>query len=164
MRILKEIFGKTGVLSTVLSMVVCLVFFGMMIMTVLDVILRYLFNSPMLGAFEITEFMMVVIVFFSLAYTQSQKGHVTVDFFVTRLSEQKRRVINLISHSIYFLLLLMITWKSVARAIEILETKEVSGTLSIPVFPFYLIVALGCAAMCMELLRDISKIMRQIRS
>ena len=145
-------------------MVVCLVFFGMMIMTVLDVILRYLFNSPLLGAFEITEFMMVVIVFFSLAYTQSQKGHVTVDFFVTRLSEQKRRVINLISHSIYFLLLLMITWKSVARAIEILETKEVSGTLSIPVFPFYLIVALGCAAMCIELLRDISKIMRQIQS
>ena len=164
MRILKEIFGKTGVLSTVLSMVVCLVFFGMMIMTVLDVILRYLFNSPLLGAFEITEFMMVVIVFFSLAYTQSQKGHVTVDFFVTRLSEQKRRVINLISHSIYFLLILTITWKSVARAIEILETKEVSGTLSIPVFPFYLIVALGCAAMCIELLRDISKIMRQIRS
>ena len=161
---LKEIFGKTGVLSTVLSLVVCLVFFGMMMLTVLDVILRYLFNSPILGAFEITEFMMVFIVFLSLAYTQSQKGHVSVDIFVTILSERKQLFIELISHIIYFLLLLIITWKSVARAIELMESKEVSGTLSIPVFPFYFVVALGCAAMCMELLRDISKIMRQIRS
>ncbi len=161
---LKEIFGKTGVLSTVLSLVVCLVFFGMMILTVLDVILRYLFNSPILGTFEITEFMMVFIVFFSLAYTQSQKGHVSVDIFVTILSERKQRFIELISHVIYFLLLLVITWKSVARAMELMGTKEVSATLSIPVFPFYFVVALGCAAMCIELLRDISKITRQIRS
>ena len=143
---------------------VCVVLFAMMILTALDVILRYVFNSPILGVLEITEFMMVVIVFFSLAYTQSEKKHVAVDFFVARLGERKQRIIDLISYMIYFLILVGICWKSVAKGLELLEINEVSMTLSIPVFPFFFVVALGCAAMCLTLIWDMRRTMRQIKS
>jgi TRAP-type C4-dicarboxylate transport system permease small subunit len=162
--VFKNTFGNTDLLTTVLNVVVCLVLFGMMILTALDVILRYLFNSPILGVLEITEFMMVVIVFFSLAYTQSAKKHVAVDFLVIRLSKRKQRIIDLISYMIYVLLLMVICWKSISKGLEIMETNEVSGTLSFPVFPFFFVVALGCAAMGVNLLRDMRNTVRQIRS
>ena len=164
MSFFKDTFGKTDLLSTVLNVVVCLVMFGMMMLTALDVILRYIFNSPILGVLEITEFMMVVIVFFSMSYTQAEKKHVAVDFFVTRLSERKQHIIDLMSYVIYFLILAGICWKSIAKGLELLATNEVSMTLSIPVFPFFFVVALGCVAMCLILMRDMRNTVREFRS
>ena len=135
-----------------------------MVLTSLDVILRYVFNSPILGVFEITEFMMVVLIFFSLAHTQSEKKHVAVDFLVIRFSQGSQRIIDLISYMVYFLILLGICWKSITKGLEIMEINEVSGTLSIPVFPFFFAVALGCAAMGIIVLRDMCNTMRDIRS
>ena len=41
----------------------------MMSLTVVDVFLRFVFNKPIVGAYEMSEFMMVILVFFALAYT-----------------------------------------------------------------------------------------------
>ena len=61
------------------------VLFGMMLLTIFDVIGRYVFNSPITGAFEITEAMMVTMVFFFIGYAQAKKSHVAVDLVVLLL-------------------------------------------------------------------------------
>jgi TRAP-type C4-dicarboxylate transport system permease small subunit len=55
---------------------------SMMLLVAAEVFLRYFFNSPILGTTEIIEFMMVVLVFFGLAYTQTRKGHIGVDVVI----------------------------------------------------------------------------------
>ncbi len=54
------------------------ILFMMMLLTVADVIGRYFFNFPIAGTFELTEVMLSLLVFFSIAYTQIHKGHIAL--------------------------------------------------------------------------------------
>jgi TRAP-type C4-dicarboxylate transport system permease small subunit len=130
------------------------VLFLMMLLTTIDVASRYLFNSPILGALEITEFMVVTVVFCFLGITQQEKGHVAVDLVIGNLPSRSRRVIGFINRAASLFILSLITWMTSQRGMELLHLKEYSGTLHIPVSPFVLLVALGCGAMCWELVRE----------
>ena len=49
---------------------------AMMALTGLDVGLRYIYNSPIPGALELVEYMMAVIIPFSLTVTAFNKAHI----------------------------------------------------------------------------------------
>ena len=145
---------KIGVFSKLLSYAGALVLFALMLLTTMDVAGRYLFNTPLMGVFEITEFMMVCLVFCSLAYTQSKKAHVTVDILIGQMSKKKQRMIDILNYGISVIILALITWKSIERGFEIMASNESSGTLQIPVYPFLFVVGLGSAALCIEFFKD----------
>jgi TRAP-type C4-dicarboxylate transport system permease small subunit len=130
------------------------VLFLMMLLTTVDVASRYLFNSPILGALEITEFMVVTVVFGFLGLTQQEKGHVAVDLVLGNLPSRPRRLVDFINRMAGLVILVLITWKTLERALELMHMDEYSGTLHIPVAPFVFLVALGCGAMCLELVRQ----------
>jgi TRAP-type C4-dicarboxylate transport system permease small subunit len=114
--------------------------------------------------FEITEFMMVGIVFLSMAYTYSKKGHVAVDVVVMRFPKRVQNVINVVNYLISFFVLALMTWKGFMRGLEIMAFHEVSATLHIPSFPFVFLVALGCGAMAIEILVDTIKLVMGLDS
>ena len=60
------------------------VLFIMMLMTMADVFLRKFSNLSILGTVELTELMMIVIVFCSLAECQAGDGHIKVDLVLKR--------------------------------------------------------------------------------
>jgi TRAP-type C4-dicarboxylate transport system permease small subunit len=155
---------KSGVITFALGWISVVCVFIMMLLTTVDVVLRYIFNSPIIGAFEVSEFMMVIIVFFSMAYTQYRKGHVSVDIFVGRMSQRKQAFVDLFNHVVTIFILLLITWRSSLTALELADTMETTGTVPIPVFPFQFVVAFGCLAMGIELLRDCIKIIGTSKS
>ena len=150
----KDIIENISRLSKYLSYVAGFVLIAMMLLTTADVAGRYLFNSPILGGFEVTEFTMVCLVFCSLAYTQSKKAHVAVDILANLLPPKGQRFIDIINYLISFLILALITWKSIERGFEVMANKESSAILQIPVYPFMFLVALGSAALCLEYLKD----------
>ena len=146
---------KLKLLTRPLSYGGAAVLFAMMLLTTCDVIGRYFFSAPIMGTFELTEFMMVGLVFFSLAYTQSEKGHIAVDILVDRFPKGIRNVIDIINLTLTLFILVLITWMSIERGFEVKASNEYSGTLQIPVYPFVFIVALGSAAMGFETLIDL---------
>ena len=157
-----SILEKLSYGSKLLSYAGAAVLFLLMLLTTADVAGRYLFNAPILGVFEITEFMMVCLVFCALAYTQRKKGHVAVDIFVDQIPPKSRRWVDILNYLISFLVLLLMTWKSLERGFEVMANNETSGTLQIPVYPFVFVVAVGCAALSLEFLKDtIKKIMER---
>lgn len=149
-------FTKMEFLTRILSHAAALILFALMVLTTADVVGRYFFNAPILGVFEITEFMMVCIVFFSMAPTQAQKGHVAVDILVSLFSKRLQNVFEFLNYFLSMGILTLVTWKSIARGFEVMGTGEFSGTLRIPVYPFVFMLALGCAALCVEFLKDLS--------
>ncbi len=157
---LNALFEKISRLSKFLSYAAGLVLIAMMLLTTADVAGRYLFNSPIMGVFELTEFMMVSLVFCSLAYTQSKRAHVAVDILGTILPPKGQRAIEFINYLISFCVLGLITWKSIGRGIEVMATKDSSAILQIPVYPFMFLVALGSAALAIEYLKDMIRACR----
>ena len=152
---IETVLSKLGKCSSFLSGLGAIALFGMMALTMADVIGRYLFNSPILGAFEITEFLVLILIFSFLGYAQAHKVHVSVDLLITMFPRKVQRVIDLINHTVCFLLMILIAWMGAVNALDLMEVGEASPNLSIPDYPFAFFLALGCAVTCVEFLRDL---------
>lgn len=148
---LKTIVKRLGSLNVMLAYVGGYVLFGMMLLTVCDVTGRYIFNLPITGAYEISEAMMVTVVFLFIGYAQAKKAHVAVDLVVKVLPVKLKIVIEIITQIMSFLMMLLIAGMSIVRWHEVLEIKEHTPILGIPVSPFFLILATGCSVFCVEL-------------
>jgi len=59
----------------------------MMFLTAADVLLRYIFNRPISGTWELTSYMMVVMVSFGLSYCALVKGLISVEVLTSRFSQ-----------------------------------------------------------------------------
>lgn len=141
---------KTSRLTLLLGYVSGIVLFFMMVLTVLDVILRYFFNNPLLGLQEITEFMLVTFVFFSLPFALAHDDHIRVDFVLERFPIKIQQIINPVILSLSMALLLAITVMGILKGFQMKEAHYISSILSIPVYPFYFVVSLGAFAMALE--------------
>lgn len=145
---------KANILTKVLSYIGGSVLFLMMVLTVIDVFMRYVFNSPLLGVQEITEFMLVTFVFFTLAYTETEQSHIRVDFVMDKLPLKFQDISSRVVIFIEMLTLLCIAVMGVIKGIRVRDMHHVSGILGIPVYPFYFAVVLGTLAMALELFRE----------
>ena len=71
---------------------------AMMLLTATDITLRYLFSLPIVGAPELTEFLMLILVSFGLSYTAVKREHVIIDFVTQYLSKRVKAVVNVTTH------------------------------------------------------------------
>ncbi len=115
----------------------------MMFLTAADVVCRYFLNSPIPGAMEVVEYLMAIIVPFSIAYCAFEKSHVAVDLIVDHFPKR----LQTISHffvtipSIGFVLL--ISWQNCLAILDTYDSKMTSAVLLIPAYPFFIPVAIG---------------------
>ena len=147
-------------LSNYLAYIGAFSLFAMMCLTMADVGARYLFNRPILGVFEITEFMVLVLIFSFLGYTQARKSHVSVDLFMRLFPDNLKSFIELFNHVACLAIMALIAWMGVDKAIELMEAGEASPNLNLPTYPFVFFLVLGCAVMCIEFIRDIIMILK----
>lgn len=140
--------------SKALASVSPVVLATMMFLTAADVGGRYLFNSPLKGAYEITQSMMVLLVFCALAYTASIKGHVAVDLVASRLSPRLRAVAGSITSFLSLAVFTIGAWQSVVQAGILFRGHLESGSLHIPTFPFLWVIAICFMVLSLVLLAD----------
>ena len=152
---IEKIIKISGLFSFVFARIGCLALLMMMGVTVVDVAGRFIFNSPILGSFEITQYLIVVMVFSFIGYAQAEKWHVNVDILVNIFSGKTQSLINLFNCSISLVLMILIAWMGFEKALESLATGDKPMNLPIPQYPFVFFLALGCGVLCIEFLRDI---------
>ncbi|MGD9241385.1 MAG: TRAP transporter small permease [Desulfobacterales bacterium] len=123
----------------------------MVILTVVDVCLRYIFNRPILGSYELTEFMMAVLVFSTIGYTMAVKGHVVVDLVFAKLPQRARDILECITSLIAFILFAIVAWRNAVQANTAWGRNDVTAELLIPISPFILFVSIGIAVLSLVL-------------
>ena len=139
-------------ISRFMSHVASVVLFLMMVLTILDVVLRKLLSKSILGTVEVTEFMLVFVIFLTLALTQIMNGHVKVDLVMSRFGERAQGIVDMITQLICFILTVVITWSTLIYSEKMRLSHEVSQDLWLPVFPVIYVVALGFALLALTLL------------
>ena len=152
---LNSISNKLGWLSAALAYVGAAALFAITCLTTSDVVGRYVFNSPITGALEVTEFLVLILIFSFLAYTQSKKTHVSVDLLLMIFPEKIKRYVQIFNHLVCLGLMILITWMGYQRSLELVEYGEASPNLGVPHYPFVFFLVLGCLVMCIEYLRNI---------
>lgn len=122
--------------------------------TVIDVASRWLFNTSLIGAMELVEFCMVILVFGGLGYLQDARGHIRVTLITDHFSQPAQNMLELVSTLCPFMLFALATWCMWQNGLNKSSTGEVSGMLSIPLYPFIMYAALGSLTFSLALLAN----------
>jgi TRAP-type C4-dicarboxylate transport system permease small subunit len=132
-------------LLRVLALGAGIVLLGLLGLILFDVVMRYALRLPFLGAYEMTELAMVLIVFLGLPYCAATGGHVAVDVLSPVLDRPGLRWVSALVHLAGAALLLAIAWQTMRYALESAARGEASNMLRIAKYPFELVTA-ACAA------------------
>ncbi len=124
----------------------------MMALTFFDVLGRYIFNRPIAGSYELTEYMMAIVVSFSIAYCATHKGHVSIDLVTSRFPQRVQAIIDCITCLLGLSLFSLITWQCALYTKRVFVSTLVSWTLQLPAFPIVGLVTLGSAMFCLVLI------------
>ncbi len=130
----------------------CVLIGLMALHVVLDVCGRYIFNAPLPGTVEfVSHYYMVGIIFWPLAYVQSRRGHFFAEVFTERMPPLVVRAIDAICMLVTALLLLFLTWRTAAYALEFTEARESVQTayFTIATWPSRWFVPLGLGLMAL---------------
>ena len=123
-----------------------MVLLGLLGLVIFDIIMRYVLRLPFLGAYEMSELLMVLIVFLALPYCAATGGHVAVDLLAPILDRPGFRWLNVLIHLAGAVLMAVIAWQATIYAFVSAARGEATNMLKIPKQPFELVTAF-CAAL-----------------
>ena len=122
--------------DAVLGIAASAILFAMMMLTFVDVIARYLINRPVRGAFEITELMLLVLIFAGLPLVTHAGEHVTMDLIDRLLGTRARYLLNRLLELFCAGLMFFLMWQMWLKAGKIAGYGDTTDILRIPVGPF----------------------------
>lgn len=139
MKSIIKVIHKIGEFMGHLSGIV--IFVTMLFMTA-DVVLRYVFKSPITGDIELVELAMVIMVFTSIPHTQVVKGHVAVDIITNFIPRKLNDVFSVIVYLLSTVLMFLVCRANFAQVMKVKSSMLETSTLHIPMYPFYFIVSI----------------------
>ena len=128
---------------------------ALMLLTVLDVILRYFFNAPIGGTYELTCLVLTIIVFFAVGYSQEFNEHVVIDILYDHLPRKAKWVMSLISTLIYLAIVVLMFWTVAKYSITLISTNAQTPILKIPHWPLVIASAVGLFSYILALINDL---------
>lgn len=155
-------FEKTvKLLSTFFNLFASVSLTAMILLTCVDVSMRYFFNHPIAGTYDIVSLMGAVIAAFAMPYTMLKKGHVAVDLVIRKLSPAKQLAVETVTHAIGILLFVIMVWQSYVLASDMKAAGEVTPTLLLPFYPVLYCISLCFFMLCLATLVNLLDIWRK---
>ena len=143
----------------VLTSIAVLSIFIMMCLTSADAIGRYIFNSPITGAYEFTEkYLMLTAVYLGASYTYRGGSTIRITLLVSRLPSSIRMGFNIFAQLFsicYGFFLVVPNIQSLFRTY--LQGTTLTST-SFPLWPPYLAIPVGLLLMSFYMLWDLPKV------
>jgi TRAP-type C4-dicarboxylate transport system permease small subunit len=130
--ILNRIVTAAGMGSTVLLGI-------MMMLTVFDVVLRYVFDRPIPGGMELTEYLMVCVGTLGLAWCALQGAHIKVELIVSKFPPRLQKVMDSFNYILLIAVSGLIASQTFVRAGTVRELGVASAMLDVPQYPFVLV-------------------------
>ena len=144
----------TRTISNALGAVGAGVLFALMLITGIDVVGRYVFKSPLTGAYEMSELAMASVVLLGWAYTQVEKAHVDIDLVYNRLPPFLQRFLDLLIPLLGLTLFVFITWQSVNFVNDSIGWHETTEMLHLPVWVFKLLITIGAVSLSLRFVTE----------
>ncbi len=120
---------------------------AMMALTVVDVVARYFLSRPVRGAFEVTELMLVVLIFAGLPLVSYADEHAVMDFIDRVLGRRAQRLLERLVQATCAGFMFLLAWLTWLKADRIWAYRDATDVLRIVYGPFvyFMALALGLA-------------------
>jgi TRAP-type C4-dicarboxylate transport system permease small subunit len=147
----------------VFSIVAAVALAALMLVGTADVVGRYLFNSPVHGAMQMSQLLMGASIFLAWAYTLSKKAHVTVDIFFALYPPRLQAVLTSLMMFLSMVLFAVMAWQSGATTISDWQAARRVNIILIPLAPFKALIALGALLTAIECAKQMISAILAIR-
>ena len=130
----------------------------MMLIISYDVFMRYVFDSPTRWSLEISEYLLLAVVYFSGAWALPAGGHVRVDIIYNKLSKKTQALVEIFLGFLGFIFTAILTYESILFVIDGIVTKARSDTyLEVLQWPIRSLTVIGAGLLCLEFIFRIIK-------
>ena len=136
MKAIETIKKYVSVLSRYVGYVSYIGYALIILLTVVDVVLRKTINKPIVGGYEIIQYLLLVSVFASFAYCQTLRGHIQVTMILRLLPKRAVFVIYTITSIFTTAAMAFVAYAAAQQAIYVMERGFVSDTLKFATYPF----------------------------
>ncbi|MDH4192223.1 MAG: TRAP transporter small permease [Betaproteobacteria bacterium] len=142
----------------VLSYLAAATLFGLMMVTCVDVVARYILNTPITGSFEITEILLAALIFAGLPLVTLKGDHVTVDLFDTITPNWLFRIQHIFACAISVVCTAFLSYRLWIRAENMYAAGETTAELKFTVawltYSMSLLMALSACALLILVFRS----------
>ena len=138
---------------------------GLLLIVIHEVIVRYVFDSPTLFSVELSEYLLVLVVFMSIGWVLKEDRHVAVSFVVDMLPKKVRLVLNVLTSLLTMAFLGILVWKGGKTAVTAYTGDyHSSSLLNFPMWIPYVLIPLGALVLSLQYLIKIGELIRSIGS
>ena len=117
----------------------------MMCVTVLDVFLRYVFNSPVRGSYDLVEAMLVVFVFNGMSTAFLHRRSITIDLVDTFASSRVVAALVRLSDVLSIVAVVLFTYAMIVPAMQSFAYGERKLELQLPIYWLWIAALAGMA-------------------
>ena len=139
--IAKKIFGISDFLAGV-----C--FFSVMLLILVNILMRKLFNMPIIGTVELAGLLTATGIGFALANCELNNGNVAMSIITDKFNAKTQRLIEIFIYIISLFFWAMVAWRVILFGSSSFISGWVSSTASFPVFPFIFILSFNILCLC----------------
>lgn len=124
----------------------------MALMSLVSIVGRSFFDSPILGDYELVQMMSAMAVAMALPFCQMIRGHIIVDFFTTALPARVNRRLDIFASLVMAVFGFLFAWRISLGMLSLQSTGDASMLLNLPTWWGYAVMVpsfflLGCAAL-----------------
>ena len=132
-------------LESLCGLLAAVALFGIMVLTLIDVTGRKLISTSVPGSLEMTELLMVVVIFAGLPLVSLSGEHVVFDSLDPLIPTAVKRVQQAVVELICAAALLGVGWLMWVKGNQMIEYGDISAQLKLPLGPFVWIMSALCA-------------------
>lgn len=126
--------------------------FVLMILGIVQVLGRQLFNAPVMGYIDLVELSMATFAFMAVAYCQRLGGHVRMDLFVRMAQGRARWIMEFVTTFLPLLLVGVLIYYSWEHFVRAYDSGDSTIDMEYPVWPSKLLVPLSFGLLFLRML------------
>jgi TRAP-type mannitol/chloroaromatic compound transport system permease small subunit len=118
-----------------------LLIFFMMVVTVTEVVARYVFNHPTTWVWPINKQLFGLFILFAGLYTTYKGGHIRIEILYDHFPPKIKSIARLIALACLICFMGVLVWQSAWMGLNALKVKELSaGAFRMPLYPLKLLI------------------------
>ncbi len=159
--LLSRLDKKLLKLEVFMALLSGLAVFSIMVLAVISVGGRNLFNAPLPGYVDWIEQVMPLLAFLGIAYVQRDGGHIRMDIVIGRLRGRAMWLAELFSVVLVLLLMIALvygSWSHFLRSFDFaapLWSRDSTIDIGLPIWPTKLLVPVSFSVLCLRLVLQI---------
>lgn len=141
---IRAVFNLVDTVSDKTGKAASFIIFLIMVITTVEVVARYAFNSPTIWAWPVNRQLFGVFILFAGIYTMSKREHIRIEIFYDHFSPRLKLIAKIIALLSFISFIGVLIWQGTWMGWNALEVQEkASGTFRLPLYPLKLLIPIA---------------------